>query len=186
MRTKLFFPILLVLVACSTGPYPVSSPYFKIPPGSKLVLHQELTIPPNAGRVYIQYGKVVTPKEKDSFHANCWFLSWNVLETAQVIKPDTFIITRSQQLQNVVQRNTHVLYAANSVGFGMSDGGGPMALEYYTEMTIHSDAQPAIRRFVCSHWENPDDAKHLTVAQMQQTLGQIAEIHLNTGESPAR
>ena len=180
MRSAIIFPFLLVLSACTTGPYPVSSPYFQIPPGSKLVLKQELTIPPNAGRVYIQYGKVVTPKEKDSYHAHCWFLSWEVLDTTQLIKPDTFIVTNSQQIEGVVMRDINIQLAMNGVGIGMNEGGGPMALEYSTEMNIRSDKQPAIRRFVCSHWENPLDAKHLTVAQMQKALGQIAQIQLNT------
>jgi hypothetical protein len=182
MRSVFILPILVSLASCSTGPYPVSSPYFQIPAGSKLVLKRELTIAPNAGRVYIQYGKVVSPKEKDNYHAHCWFLSWDVLDTAQVIKPDTFIVTKSQQLEGVVMRDTNLQFAMNRTGFGMSEGGGPMALEYSTEMSIHSDKQPAIRRFVCSHWEIPTDAKHLTVAQMQKVLGQIAEIQLNTAK----
>ena len=180
MRSVILFPLFAALAACSSGPYPVSSPYYHIPAGSKLVLKQELTIPPNAGRIYIQYGKVVTPKEKDNYHAHCWFLSWEVLDSAQVIKPDTFIITNTQQLEDVVTRQVSHQFAMNGLGIGMYGGGSPLALEYSTEFRIHSDLQPAIRRFVCSHWENPDDAKHLTVAQMQKVLGQIAEIQLNT------
>jgi len=181
MYRLLLVLIMMSLSACATGPVPVSSPYFRIPAGSKLVLKQELTIPPNAGRVYIQYGKVVTPKEKDDWHAHCWFLSWNVLDQAQIIKPDTFTITQSQQLEEVVQLETPKQFAAIRVGFGMHQDGGPMALVYSTEMRIHSDTQPEIRRFICSHWENPVRANHLTVADMQKTLGQIAEIQLNTG-----
>ncbi len=181
MYRLLLAMVILSLAACATGPVPVSSPYFRIPDGSKLVLKQELTIPPNAGRVYIQYGKVVTPKEKDDWHAHCWFLSWDVLERTQVIKPDTFIITHSQQLEDVAMRETSWQFAASQIGIGMTEGGGPMALVYSTEMRIHSDRQPAIRRFVCSHWEDPLDAKHLTVAQMQKALGKIADIQLNAG-----
>jgi hypothetical protein len=181
MRSAIILPLLLLLAACNTGPYPVSSPYFQIPAGSKLLLKQELTIPPNAGRVYIQYGKVVTPKEKDNYHAHCWFLSWDVLASAQVIKPDTFIITHSQQQESVVMRQARLQFAMN--GFGLhGDDGAPMALVYSTEMWIHSETQPAIRRFTCSHWEDPLDANHLTVGQMQKVLGQIAEIQLNTGK----
>jgi hypothetical protein len=180
MQRIFIIVVFLSLAACSTGPAPVTSPYFRIPAGSKLVLKQALTIQPNAGRVYIQYGKVVTSKEKDDWHAHCWFLSWNVLDSAQVIKPDTFIITHSQQLEDVALRQTPQQYAMNGLGIGTNDG-GPMALVYSTEMRIHSDTQPGIRRFVCSHWEDPNDAKHLTVAEMQKTLGQIAVIQINTG-----
>ena len=181
MQRLFFIALLLSLAACSTGSVSVSSPYFRIPAGSKLILKQELTIPANAGRVYIQYGKVVSPKEKENFHAHCWFLSWDVLDRAQVIKPDTFIITHSQQLEDVVSRRVVHQYAMNGLGLGFGDSdGGPMALVYSTEMRIHSATQPAIRRFVCSHWEDPNDAKHLTVAEMQKALGKIAEIQLNS------
>lgn len=178
---RLLVPMVLLfnLAACNTGPIPVSSPYFQIPAGTKIILKQKLTIPPNAGRVYIQYGKVVTPKEKDNYHAHCWFLSWNVLEHAQTIKPDTFTVLRSQQLEDVVMRQHSLQFAANGPRFNMNDG-GPMALVYSTEMRIHSDSQTAIRRLVCSHWEDPLDARHLTVAQMQKALGHIAEIQLKT------
>lgn len=174
--------ILLFLVfsvaACSTQALTPASPYYLIPAGSKIILKHELTIPPNEARVYIQYGKVVSAKEKDDYHAHCWFLSWDVLEHAQVIKPDTFTITSSQHLEDVVLRKSPLQYAALGVGSGSRDG-GPMALVYTTHMSIHSDTQPAIRQFACSHWEDPLDAKHLTVAQMQKALGDIAEIQLN-------
>jgi len=170
--------LILGLAGCSTQVTNPASPYFLIPAGSKIILKRELTIPPNAGRVYIQYGKVVSSKEKDDYHAHCWFESWDVLDHSQIIKPDTFAITKSQHLEDVVSRQSPLLYAALNVGAG-SEGGGPMALVYTTHMTIHSDTQPAIRQFACSHWEDPLDAKHLTVAQMQKALGNIAEIQLN-------
>lgn len=181
MRNACVFLLSITITACSTGPAPVSSPYYRIPMGSKLILKQTLTIPPNAGRVYIQYGKVVTAKEKDDFYPHCWFLSWKVLSTAQVIKPDTFTITKSEKREDMVSRRSVQRFAMNGLlAMGMYSDGGPMALVYSTQMHIHSDRQPNIRRFACSYWENPDDAKHLTVAEMQKTLGKIAQIQLNT------
>jgi len=182
MRSVLFIPLLLTLSACSSGPYPVNSPYYLVPAGSKVVLNQELTIPPDAGRVYIQYGKVVSPVEKNNYYAHCWFLSWKVLDTTQLIKPDTFIVTNTQHLEDIVKINTGRQYASNELAFGMFVDSAPQALIYTTELSIHSDTQPNIRRFACGYWENPSDAQHLTVAQMQQALGSIAVIQLNTGK----
>jgi len=181
MRIAIMGLISGILAGCSSGPYPVSSPYYTIPTGSKLVLQHKLTIPPNAARIYIQYGKVVSAKQKDDYHAHCWFESWRVLDTSQVIEPDTFTITRSIQTDDVVQRSETRRYAMLETAFKSSgaEGGGPMALVYSTEMHIHSDKQPDIRRFVCSHWEDPLDARHLTVADMQKALGNIATIKLN-------
>jgi hypothetical protein len=181
MRAAIIVLISGILAGCSSGPYPASSPYFTIPAGSMLVLNQELTIPPNAARIYIQYGKVVSSKQKDDYYAHCWFESWRVLDSAQTIRPDTFTITRSIQTDDVVQRGMTRRYAMLDTAYNSNspEGGGPMALVYSTEMLIHSDKQPDIRRFVCSHWENPDDARHLTVGEMQKALGNIATIKLN-------
>ena len=186
MRYLLLLMSFLMLTACAVGPYPVTSPYYRIPSGSKLVLKQELVIPPNKGRVYIQYGKVISAKEKDNFHANCYFLSWDVLNTAQVIKPDTFFIVKSTQSDEYVKRQTMTQLAMRGgmgIGIGMDDSdGGPYAQHYFTEMVIHSDRQPQIRRFTCGHYEQPNDGRHLTVAEMQQALGKVVEIQLNTAK----
>jgi len=185
MRTAIFVIISGILAGCSSGTFPVSSPYYTIPSGSRLVLNRQLTIPPNSGRVYLQYGKVVSQKEKDDYHAHCWFLSWRVTDSAQTVIPDTFIITRSIQTDHVVLRNAARKYAMLDMAFRVNDSGnsgGPMALVYSTEMQIHSDKQPDIRSFVCSHWEDPLNAKHLTIAEMQKTLGEIATIQLNNSK----
>lgn len=181
MRTMLLVLLVVSLAACSSGPYPITSPYYVIPAGSQLVVKQELTIEPNAGRVYIQNGKVVTPKEKNQYYPHCWFLSWVVTDAAQTIKPDTFFITATRKNEDIVQStSTKYLAAATAISGVFGAGGGrPTAIEYSTELTIHSEKQPDIRRLVCSYWENPEDARHLTVADMQKTLGEIAEIKIS-------
>lgn len=179
-----------MLTACASGPYPVSSPYYQIPTGTVIELNQPLTITPNSGRVYVQYGKVVTPKERERYHANCWFLSWKVLETDQTIQPDTFVVKRSQKDQDIVQNHSAIKLAnldlQIAVGAGIETGSGngigilanasPMAAIFTTTLDIRSDRQPDIRQFACSHWDDPSGGEHLTVEQMQNTLGNIASI----------
>lgn len=178
MRQFLLFVIGVLLTACSSVPAPITSPYFQIPAGSKLILKQTLTIPPHAARIYIQYGKIVTPQQVENFYAHCWFLSWYVRDTQQIIKPGTFIISHSLKYEEQVSLHQDHLYAMNRFSIGMYDDGGPMALVYSTVMHIHSDKQPDIRRFGCGYWENPGDAQHLTVAEMQKALGNIARIEI--------
>jgi len=179
---KLVFLLFVIatLDGCATGPYPVTSSYYRIPAGSRLLLKQTLTIPPNRARVYIQYGKVVSAKKKDQYYAHCWFLSSKVLDTAQIITPDTFIVTKTQKYEDDVQiQGTYLLAGLHGVTGTHSDG-GPTAVEYSTTLTIHSDTQADIIQFVCSYWEDPLDAEHLTVAEIQKTLGDIATIELTT------
>ena len=184
MRKLLTFLLTLFLSACATGPYPVTSPYYQIPLGSQVTLKQALTIPPNKARVYFQYGKVIKEREKDKYYPHCWFLSWKSLDTAQTIKPDNFTVIKTQKYENVVQLPTSYqlagLYGTIGIGLGMNDDGGPTAVEFITQLTIHSDTQPDIRQFACNHWDHPVNGEHLTVAEMQKALGEIVEIKLNT------
>ena len=183
MHKPLLFFLSLFLTACATGSYPVTSPYYRIPPGSQVLLKQALTIPPNQARVYIQYGKVIKAKDKEKYYPHCWFLSWKSLDTEQTIKPDTFTVIKTEKFENVVQTPTWYQYAGiyGGIGLGMKQDDGPTAVEYTTQLTIHSDTQPDIRQFACNHWDHPVDGEHLTVAEMQKALGKIVEIKLNTG-----
>ena len=168
-----------MLTACQSGPYPVSSPYYRIPAGSRLIVNQAVTIPPNQARVYIQYGKVISPREKKQYYAHCWFLSRQVLTEAQVIRPDTFVITEIKKYEDIVSDSTPI-QLASLAGMRVDSGAAIMAIEYSTVLSLESKTQPDIIRFVCNHWEDPLDAKHLTVAEMQKTLGDIATIELAT------
>lgn len=192
--TRILFLIwvLSILTACASGPYPVTSPYYWIPTGSRIELSQPLTIPPNTARVYLQYGKVVSPKEKDRYQPNCWFLSWKLLESGQTIQPDTFVVQSTQKSQDVVQNLSKIMLASRSMeidagvglGFGVGIGNNrgvfagqaPLAVEYTTTLQIHSDKNPDIKQLACSHWDDPSGGEHLTVEKMQQALGTIARI----------
>ena len=168
-------PLLLVLPsACQQGPYPVDSPYFNIPTGSRVQLKQTLTIPPELGRVNLQYGKIV--QRFDQYQAHCAFVSWNIQEQNQYIKPDSFIVTAVKYLEEYVSIPSRQLYA-RAGGFPVSDAGAT-AIEYSTVLSIHSASQPDIREFICSHWEDPADAHHLTISQIRRALGDIADIEL--------
>lgn len=190
LRKNSITGILLLISSCATGPYPVTSPYFQIPIGSYIELNQALTVTPNRGRVYLQYGKVVTEKEKDNYQPHCWFLSWKVLETPQTINPDVFTVMRSQKDEEIVRNLSNIKLASNTIetspgiettiGKGRNtnriDDSAPLAVIYTTQIHIHSEKQADIRLLECSHWDDPNSGDHLTVDQMQQALGKIATI----------
>ena len=166
------------VTACASGPYPTASPYFTIPQGSHLILKQSLTIPPDTGRVYIQQGLVVSDSEKDQYYPHCWFVSWVVNEAAQQIKPDDFIITSSRKNESYAKTQQRFNLANASPVILSGIFFGATAIEYSTELTIHSNRQPNIRQLICSHWEDPADANHLSLTQINTVLGDIAEIRL--------
>ena len=187
----------LTIAGCATQQYPITSPYYRIPPGTRIVLNEALIIPPNTARVYLQNGKVVSPGEKDRYQPNCWFLSWKLSETTpQEIHPDTFIVTQTQKNEDYVQNFSKMSVASATVstevgvGVGIGVGAGnhgmfgpfsgdvPIATEYTTDIYIQSDTQPDIRRLACSHWDDVHTGEHLTVEQMQTALGKIATIQI--------
>ena len=174
-----YIVLCIVLSACASGPYPVSSPYYQIPSGSQLVLKQQLIIPANTGSVYIQYGKAVSDRDKDQYYAHCWFTAWTISSKPGAIEPDIFIVNSTRQEEYYVSLQMPVILASIHpfIISGLLFNDTP--IEYSTVLSIHSDKQPDIRRFTCSHWEDPSDATHLTVAQINQALGEVAELKLN-------
>ena len=118
----------------------------------------------------------MTGKHVDQYYAHCWFLSWKVLETKQIIKPDTFLILGTKKTEVYVKSTTPFQLASSSSGI---NGGGLSAIEYTTTLTIASETQPDIRQFVCNHWEDPHDAQHLTVAEIRQAMGEIVTLKLH-------
>lgn len=172
-KMLIFLPCTL-LTACAHHAYPVSSPYYQIPAESQLILKQPVAITPNKGRVYIQYGKIVTSMKPDKYFPHCWFVAWTISSIETVIKPDKFSVIKSKTYENYVDRQNSLMFASRAHPLGVSDS--LMAIESFTELTIHSEAQANIRQFICNQWNNPTDAQHLTVAEINQTLGDIAEL----------
>lgn len=178
MHKRILFGIpVFFLSACQTGPYPITSPHFDIPAGSHLVLKVPLTIPANMSRIYLQNGNVITPSQKDQYEPHCWFLSWKNMKTPQIIKPDTFIITTSRKVEDYVQRD-FLRFARVQGGTDSSSGADLPMIEYSTQMSIQSEKQPDIRKFICNHWVQADDARHLTIMEIRTALGNVAELVL--------
>jgi len=175
-----FLPLLVLLpiLACKTQSYAENSPYFRIPVGSTVEIRQVLTIPANTARVYIQYGKTTQYQNLDQYEAHCWVLSWKVLPENQTIKPGNFIVTRLRELEDLVRYKNNMQFVRTQNNPYQNINGGVTAVEYKTELTIHSSEQPDIRKLVCNHWEDPSDARHLSLAEIRTTLGDLITIKL--------
>ncbi len=169
----------LIITACTGGGYSESSPYFNIPAGTKIIVKQKLKILPNTGRVYLQYGKVVSPSDRDQYEYNCWFLSWKIKETVQTIEPGTFTVTNTRHTDFLVKSlyDRRLMLASSNEKFNLVSGAAT-ATEYTTELSIFSEKQPDIRRLVCSYWGDPGYGKQITVPEMRAVLGDIVKIKI--------
>jgi hypothetical protein len=70
--------------------------YFKIPPGSKLILNKELIIPAGMAHIMLQHGEAASAASE--YYVNCRFEVRNL--GPRVIQPDTFLITRYGSQRN--------------------------------------------------------------------------------------
>jgi len=169
MKNILMLFILSSLVGCN---YPQS--YSEIKPGARLIIHQTLTIHAGSASIMLQHGKVITASQLDPYHPRCWFISQLLKATSQKITPGVFNIIRVRQYDEVVQRPASGYLLAS-----MFSTLGLTAVDYMTEFELQSAQQTGITRLICSHWEDPDDAEHLTAKQIQSALGAYTSIEMN-------
>lgn len=157
----------IVVSACA-----VTLSFSDIKTGGTIELVQPLNIAPNDARVFLQYGKVVSYKEIKRYYPHCWFVSWQRKNEAQVITPDSFNIIKVVEKIEIVSNKSGGFKLASLV----IQGDTPIS-EYITEIHLSSVKQPDVRRLICSHWEDPMSAMHLTGAQIQQALGDYAKVN---------
>ena len=167
MKMLIIIAVCITLQACSS----VQS-YSDVTTENTLELKKRLVIPADNARVSIQYGKVVSQSQIDNYYPHCWFVSWKREKRAQVIEADTFKITAVRETYESVKLKTGG-YRFSSLAIADA---GLTAIDYFTEIDIYSAKQPNIKRLICSHWEDPADAAHLNLKQIQNALGSIAII----------
>lgn len=181
MRSSILTTVILsfsVLSACqNTVAIDIeTSPFYNIPAGSTVTLNQEMTFPPDEVSIYLFNGNVVPRATIDIYKPHCKFELYNMQPMAQTITPDTFTIRKivDFNVQNMPSGRRYASFAVSR--FATSS---PSYQPYTTYMYLHSDKQPNVYRLSCRHWEDPVDARYLTVSQIRQTLGTLMTLKLN-------
>ncbi len=163
---------LIILISCnSTSGISVVTSYA---PNAKLILNQNLTIPANTTGVYIQGGRVVTAAERDQYHPNCRLIVNDLKDTTQEVKADEFTITRILFNEDYVSRPMPRYASAGNLIMIADGGASPQ--DYASIFYLSSTRQPNVTELVCTHWEDPPVANHLTLKQIQTTLGEIINL----------
>ena len=182
MSLRLIALVTLALSACqSTAEIPITSPYYEIPTGSRLVLNQTLEIPPVSATVRLQFGKIVSRFDTQDFEPVCVFESNLVAETAQRFEPDSFDIIRVRvgsgtSSAQVQPRSGLVPVSGRFIG----DGGS--RLFYRTELFLKSAKQPQVLAMTCQHAREAGtplyDLRPLTIVEIRQALGDYFTVRL--------
>ena len=152
------------------------SPYYTIPIGSTLTLNREITFPADIVSVFIFDGQIVPRSTIDVYKPHCKFELYDMKPQSQTIQPDTFTIRKvvEHYVTYTPERLLHTKFVLNR-----HTHGGPSYQPYTTYMYLQSDKQQNVYRLSCLHWEDPVDARYLTVAQIKQVLGDMITLKLN-------
>jgi len=186
-RAALLGGALLLLAACQApGPVGPDSPYYKVPVGSTVTLHQRLTVPAHTAGVYIQGGRVVEHKRLNpvnQYYVYCRLEVEDVRDSARTIKPDEFTVHRVGSRRDDVSR-AYPMYASRAMGMGIGSSGGgdedagPGMQNWSVDLYLHSPRQPQVRRLACQHWVYNYEAEYPTVSEIRKTLGKVITLKL--------
>jgi hypothetical protein len=157
------------------------SPHYLPPVGSQLAVIKPIAIRANKASAWLQDGEIRAHKEIDSYYPNCKFELNTVINVNRTIEPGSFAIIHVYQEEQSMVRPTIRLAASFRLGVGIGGilaggDGGPSPIPYATVFNLHSDAQPDVLRMTCMHWEDPTDARFLTLSEIRQALGDYISI----------
>lgn len=125
-----------------------SSIWFKVKPGSRLVLNRALEIPPGQAHIKLQQGQVTGAV--DEYTINCDFEVRNL--GPQTINPDTFLITNVSNQREWISR--------------------PDTVDFYMVFRLQSTQQADVEKLFCGYWDGPLWGKPVTVEEVKQALGE--------------
>jgi hypothetical protein len=138
----------LLLSGCqTTGSTDVNSVWFRINPGSRLALNQQLEIPAGVAHIDLQNGQVTGGV--DDYTVSCTFQVENL--GPQVIRPDTFLITDASDSSEWISQ--------------------PSIMRFYKVLRLKSEQQPGVLKLVCQDWDGPLQGRSITVGEIQQAVG---------------
>jgi hypothetical protein len=173
MRSIVFLTSLLLLACNTVVVNNEDSPFYSIPVGSKLVLHQTVTVPASRASLYIQGGRIAPYSDINQYHPHCKFELNTIKDVPQIVEPDRFEVYK---VVHGVDYAGGGFAVVGNLGFsfaGRSNTNGPSPEPYATILYLRSVKNPDARVMTCQHWEDPTDARHLTIDEIRKALGNI-------------
>lgn len=163
--------------ALVTVPADPASPYYMVPEGSVIELHQPLRIPPGSTRVWLVRGQ---PAAGRDWYAPGCNLEIDTLdrERVQIVDPGVFEVSRVQRTsEHTSERAAGVVVAALGAGFSWDSGDNRTWQGYH--LWLHSDRQPDVRRLTCKGiYAEPWQATPPSIEVIRETLGAVASLRL--------
>jgi hypothetical protein len=160
-----------------------ASPFFVIPEGSVIELHQPLNIRPGTARIWLQRGRVAPGHD---WYAPSCNLEIRTLdrERSQTVAPGTFVIRRVQQMEERVELPRPEVQLA-AVGFGIGfrvgdyDDGGMMGMWRGYHLWLESEEQPDVLRMTCmGAFSTTWDVRPPSLDDLRVVFGEVATLRL--------
>jgi hypothetical protein len=139
-------PLLAGCEGLLASKYDVNSEFYKIPAGSKLVLHRTLIITAGRAHVVIQSGR--SGAGANQYAVNCEF-HVRTLGPGEV-QPDTFTITRAENSQEWINQ--------------------PVIMRFYRVLHLQSATQPDVLKLICQDWDGPLLGRKISIPEMREAL----------------
>jgi len=154
-----------------------ASPFYAVPEGSVVEIHEPITIPPGNTRAWLQRGRVSAGQ--DWWYPAC-NLEVNTLdrERAQTVAPGRFDVIRVQQLE-YAQLQTPPTGATPVALRADYNGGGVTWMWRGHHLWLSSEEQPDVRRLTCvGIYSRPFGVRPPSIDQIREALGTVATLHL--------
>lgn len=149
MKKRFTVIAIILLSGCqSMSSTSESSIWFKVKPGSKLVLNKALEIPSGQAHIKLQQGQATGAV--DQYTVNCSFEVRN--PGPQTINPGTFLITNTSSQREWISQ--------------------PDIMNFYMVFRLQSDQQPGVEKMACGYWDGPLFGKPVTVKHIRPALGE--------------
>jgi hypothetical protein len=171
----------IALCGCQTGSYVgnENSPYYVVPPGSRLILERELTIPADALATYIQNGRVLSNNEVQRLYPFCKFDLARLAPHPRTVQPDEIVVIRTvQEISYGASAQAERIYAAGFGFGGLFNLDGPSMQTFSTRMDLRSEKQPDIFRLTCAQWGERGIDRHVTISEIRRTLAGVFTLRL--------
>ncbi len=163
------------------------SPFHEVPVDSKLVLHQDLTIPARTTIVYLQRGQIVLKHHQvNRWGTYCELELSRKRDLPQTIDADEFDIYKVKQ-ETVFGDGGFIQLASRGLGFGglaqfeRGNDGRQLYEVIATRMALRSERQPDVQALVCASWHTAQAMSYLTIRKVRDTLGDIFSLQLAQG-----
>lgn len=169
----------LALTSCSyivvTDP---ASPFYMPSPGSKVVIHQRLGVPPGRSDVFFQHGKVISRKELNQYNVNCNLNTNSLEDITRYVEPGTYTVTRTTREENSIVQRQPIRMASLSLSIGVGmDGGGPSMMFEIVKMRLQGESGANVTELVCrGGLDDPNNMQMPTLAEIRQALGEYISI----------